>query len=92
MTYAVQMLLYFAYYLITAVQLAMLARVIVSILMPDGENALIVFLYAITEPFVTLTRRLFDKLNIGSGGFLDAPFFASYLLLMLLKAVFRALL
>lgn len=87
MSYAVQMLLYFAYYLVVAVELSMMVRAILSFIMPDGDNTLTRFLYAVTEPFVSVVRRLFVALHYENNFFLDIPFFATYFLLMILKSL-----
>jgi uncharacterized protein YggT (Ycf19 family) len=88
-SHAVQMLAYFAYYLVSAVEIAMIVRAILSFVVPDGEGVLMNFLYAVTEPFVAIMRRLFEALRIEIDFFLDIPFFATYFLIMLLKAVLR---
>jgi len=88
-SHAVQMLFYFAYYLVAAVEFAMIVRAILSFVMPESDGALIRFLYAVTEPFVAVMRRLFDAFEYENNFFLDIPYFATYFLLMLIKAVLR---
>ncbi len=92
MANAVLMLIHFALYLTSALEIAMMVRVILSFLMPDAGGVLIGFLYAVTEPFINLMRRLFDRFGWDTGSIFDIPFFVSYFLIMLLKALFRAML
>lgn len=68
--------------LLTVVQLAMLARAILSWFPID--NGFVNFLHAITEPFVLPIRLLFEKMNWFSGLPIDISFFVSYLLISLL--------
>jgi uncharacterized protein YggT (Ycf19 family) len=89
---AILMLAYFALYFLSAVEIAMMVRAILSFLMPDGQGAFIGFLYAITEPLISVVRRVFDRFGWESRGIFDIPFFATYFLIMILKAVFRAML
>ncbi len=92
MSHAVQMLLYFAYYLVFAVEIAMIVRAVLSFIMPDADGVLIRFLCVITEPFVAVMRQLFEVLRIEADFVVDIPYFATYFLIMLIKAVIRTLL
>ncbi|MBQ4065584.1 MAG: YggT family protein [Clostridia bacterium] len=88
----VLMLVHFALYLLSAVEIAMMVRAILSFLMPDGQGALIGFLYVVTEPLISVVRRVFDRFGWESRGIFDIPFFATYFVIMILKAVLRAML
>ncbi|MBE6637705.1 MAG: YggT family protein [Ruminococcaceae bacterium] len=76
-----KMLLYFVFYLISAVEIAMLARALLSWIVPDDDSAPMRFLYAITEPFIAPIRALMYHFNIGMDGPLDIPFFVTVILL-----------
>ena len=58
------MLTYFVYYLLGAVQLAMLVRAILSWVAPESEGVLLSFIYVITEPFVLIVSRVMYKKNL----------------------------
>ncbi len=64
---------------LTAVQLAMLGRAILSWFPSSGK--LNDFLYSITEPFIYPVRLLFDKMNWFSGLPIDISFLVTYLLI-----------
>ncbi len=68
---------------LTVVQLAMLARAILSWFPLDG-NRFTDFLFAITEPFIYPVRMLFDKLNWFTGLPIDISFLVTYLIISLL--------
>ena len=68
---------------LTAVQLAMLARAILS-WFPINGNRLTDFLFAITEPFIYPVRMLFDKLNWFTGLPIDISFLVTYILISLI--------
>ena len=65
---------------LSLVELAMLARAILSWFPIDG-NKFIEFLFAITEPFIYPIRALFVKLNWFQGLPIDVSFFVSFLLI-----------
>ena len=67
---------------LTAVQLAMLARAILS-WFPMNGNRFADFLFAITEPFIYPVRMLFDKLNWFTGLPIDISFLVTYILISL---------
>ncbi len=63
------------YLLLSAVELAMLARALLSWFMPDGESPLLEFIYIVTEPLIMPFRRLFERL----GWFQESPLDVAYL-------------
>ncbi len=65
---------------LTVVQLAMLARAILS-WFPIEENRFIDLLFYITEPFIVPIRLLFDKLGWFAGLPIDISFMVSYLVI-----------
>jgi uncharacterized protein YggT (Ycf19 family) len=70
--------------LLSAVQLAMLVRAILS-WFPIDSNKFIDFLYGITEPFIVPIRLLFERMNWFQNVPLDVAFMVSYLLLSILS-------
>lgn len=66
--------------ILTALQLAMLVRAIMS-WFPGDSNKFENFLYAITEPLILPVRKLFERLNWFQGLPIDVSFFITYLLL-----------
>ena len=70
--------------LLSAVQLAMLVRAILS-WFPIDSNKFIDFLYGITEPFIVPIRLLFEKMNWFQNVPIDVSFMVSYLLLSILS-------
>ena len=70
--------------LLSAVQLAMLIRAILS-WFPMDSNKFLDFLYAITEPFIVPIRMLFQKMNWFQNLPIDISFMVAYLLLSLIS-------
>lgn len=66
--------------ILTALQLAMLVRAIMS-WFPGDSNKFENFLYAITEPLIFPVRKLFERFNWFQGLPIDISFFVTYLLL-----------
>lgn len=66
--------------LLSAVQLAMLARAVLS-WFPMQENRITDILYSLTEPFIAPVRHLFYKMNWFQRLPLDMSFLVSYLLI-----------
>ena len=66
--------------LLSAVELAMLARAILS-WFPMFENKFVDFLYGITEPFINPIRQLFIKLNWFQGLPIDISFLVTFILI-----------
>ena len=72
--------------LLSAVQLAMLLRAILS-WFPMDSNKFVDFLYGITEPFILPIRALFEKMNWFQNLPIDIAFLVTYLLLSVLSMV-----
>ena len=70
--------------LLSAIQLAMLIRAILS-WFPMDSNKFLDFLYGITEPFIVPIRLLFQKMNWFQNLPIDISFMVSYLLLSVLS-------
>ena len=83
MTYVLQVIANVVVLLLSFVQLAMLARAILS-WFPIDSNKFIDFLYGITEPFIYPIRALFQRMNWFQNLPIDISFMVSYLLISLL--------
>ena len=70
--------------LLSAIQLAMLVRAILS-WFPMDSNGFTDFLYGITEPFIVPIRLLFQKMNWFQNVPIDVSLMGSYLLLSILS-------
>ena len=70
--------------LLSAIQLAMLVRAILS-WFPIDSNRFIDFLYGITEPFIVPIRALFQRLNWFQSLPIDVSFMVAYLLLSIIS-------
>lgn len=81
-----------AYYLLNAIQLVMLARAVLSWIMPDAEGGIINLLYALTEPLVGFVRKILYRLNIGAEGPIDFSFMITVLLLAIIQFFLSTLL
>ena len=71
---------------LTAVQLAMLVRAILS-WFPSSPEKLADFLHAITEPFIYPIRMLFDRTGWMSGLPIDIPFLITYVLISVILLI-----
>ena len=71
--------------LLMAVQLAMLARAILSWF--PVENRFVDFLYTVTEPFIYPVRIVFERMNWFQNLPIDISFMVSYLLISLIVAL-----
>lgn len=91
MSVAATMLVYFLYYLLGVVDLALLVSAILSWMAPDAEGWVIDLIYAITEPFLLPVRKLLAKRNLESAGPLDLSFFVTVVLIMIIRACLSAL-
>ena len=83
MTYALQIFSTVVVVLLSVVQLAMLARAILS-WFPIDSNQFIDFLYGLTEPFIYPIRALFVRMNWFQNLPIDMSFMVSYLLISFL--------
>lgn len=81
----VLMFLYFLYYLLTFATYAMLARALLSFLLPNAEGAMIELLFFITELFVAPVRYFLNRFEMFQNSVLDMSFMAAYLLVLILQ-------
>ena len=68
--------------LISAIELAMFARAIMSWFDQTGESRISVLLYAVTEPIILPVRKLCERMHWFEGVPLDIPFMLTWLILM----------
>ena len=69
--------------LLSVIDFAMLARVLLQFFVDVTTNKLYAFCVMLTEPVIFPFRLLFAKLHIGEGLPIDIPFFAGYITLTL---------
>ena len=83
MEFVLQIVVNVVVLLLSAIQLAMLVRAILS-WFPIDSNRFTDFLYGITEPLIYPIRRLFERLNWFQNMPIDMSFMVAYLLIWLL--------
>lgn len=71
--------------LLSALELAMLARVICSLFDPMGESKIASFLYVITEPVIFPIRALCAKMGWFQDTPIDVPFSLTWLVLIVVQ-------
>lgn len=81
-------LIRFVVIFLNVLSLAMLVRAVLSWFMQDGENAIVNFLYVMTEPIVMPLRLLCNALNWFQGVPIDMP----YLITMIILSISSTLL
>ena len=85
MTVLVYVLVRFVSVLLFALEILMMARVIMSWLPLDDEAPLIRFLYVVTEPFVMPVRNLLERSETIASMPFDLSFMVTYLILILVQ-------
>jgi YggT family protein len=85
MAIAVYLIRTTAVVLISAIELAMFARAILSWFDQTGESRISMFLYAVTEPVILPVRKLCERMHWFEGVPLDIPFMLTWLILMVLQ-------
>lgn len=73
------------------IQLAMLARAILSLFVADEESALGLFLAAVTEPIILPARLLLSRVRALDGIPFDFSFILTYVLLTLISGALPAI-
>jgi uncharacterized protein YggT (Ycf19 family) len=69
------------------VEVAMFARAILSWFIYDEENRLMLFLVAVTEPFIYPIRVLCSHIKALDNMMLDIPFFITFLLISIVNGL-----
>jgi YggT family protein len=92
MIYVVNLVKNIALALLSALDLAMFARAILSWIDPMGDGPLSSFLYTVTEPIILPFRKLFEKKNWFTGVPIDMAFFFAMISIMILQTLFEVLL
>lgn len=77
--------------LLGALELAMLARMLISLFDPTGEGKLSSFLYVITEPIILPVRALCAKMGWFEGVPIDVPFIITWFLLIIVQILVEVL-
>ena len=92
MLYVVNLIKNIALALLSALDIAMFGRAILSWIDPMSDGPLASFLYAITEPIILPVRKLFEKMNWFVGIPIDMAFFFAMISIIILQTVLEALL
>ena len=71
--------------LLSAIQLLMLARAILSWFPIDEDSTLICFITMATEPVIMPVRYLLDRLGLFEGMPIDMAFFITFILLSVIR-------
>ncbi|MBE6588695.1 MAG: YggT family protein [Ruminococcaceae bacterium] len=85
MAVAVYLIKNTALVLIGVLELAMLARAILSWFDQTGEGGFSVFLYTVTEPVIYPVRKLCERMHWFEGIPIDIPFTLTWLILMVIQ-------
>ena len=91
MSYVVNLIKNIALALLSALDIAMFGRAILSWIDPMSEGPLASILYTITEPIILPFRKLFEKMNWFVGVPIDMAFFCAMISIMVLQALLEAI-
>ena len=91
MIYVVNLIRNIALALLSALDIAMFGRAILSWIDPMSEGPLASILYTITEPIILPFRKLFEKMNWFVGVPIDMAFFCAMISIMVLQALLEAI-
>ena len=92
MLYVVNLIKNIALALLSALDIAMFGRAILSWIDPMSDGPLASFLYAITEPIILPFRKLFEKMNWFVGFPIDMAFLFAVFTVLILQTVIEVLL
>ena len=73
-----------AYYLVLGLQIAMIARMIISWVPGVEDSKITDFINAVTEPMIIPVRRLFEKRGWFRRSPIDIPFMVTYFILTII--------
>ncbi len=90
MSIAATMIVTFFYHLLGVAEIAMLARAILSWIIPDAEGLIIDLLYAVTEPFIAVIRRILSRFSALNASPLDISFMITAILIAILRLFLAA--
>ena len=91
MIYVVNLIKNIALALLSALDIAMFGRAILSWIDPMSEGPLASILYTLTEPIILPFRKLFEKMNWFVGVPIDMAFFCAMISIMVLQALLEAI-
>ena len=91
MIYVVNLIRNIALALLSALDIAMFGRAILSWIDPMGDGPLSSILYTITEPIILPFRKLFEKMNWFVGMPIDMAFFFAFITIMVLQTLLEVL-
>ena len=84
MSFVIALLSNIVYYFLWAMEIAILARVILGFIMPEDDSAVTTVLWFITEPFLLPCRMLLDRFIVGGGMFDFSPVMATLVITLVM--------
>ena len=90
MNIGVYLVLQSALLFVDVIDIAMLARMLMSFIMMGEQNGITTFLYVITEPVIMPVRALCSRLGLFRGLPFDMPFFITSVFLMVVSIALQA--
>ncbi len=90
MNIGVYLVLQSALLFVDVIDIAMLARMLMSFIMMGEQNGITTFLYVITEPVIMPVRALCNRLGLFRGLPFDMPFFITSVFLMVVSIALQA--
>ena len=73
--------------LLDALQFLLMIRAVFSWIPNMGDNAIVNFIYGLTEPVLTPVRSLMERFNIMQGLPIDMSFMVTFFLLIIIRSV-----
>ena len=73
------------YYLLTAIELCMLVRAVMSWIMPEEDNKIYNFVCAVTDPLIYPVGRVLDRFSFTQNLPIDLSFIVTYILIVLIQ-------
>jgi len=70
-----------------ALQLLMFARALLSWFPIDEDSPILIFLHAVTEPFILPVRMLLERFEFFASSPIDLSFFVTFLLISMLQSL-----
>jgi len=71
--------------IIVALQLLMMARAIMSWVVPDEDNKIYSFVIAVTEPVIAPVRMLIERFELFRSVPIDVSFIITYIILLIIQ-------
>ncbi|MBE6689034.1 MAG: YggT family protein [Ruminococcaceae bacterium] len=73
--------------LLDAVQFLMMLRAVLSWIPTMGDNAVVNFIYSVTEPIITPVRSFMERFNIMQGLPIDTSFMVTFFIIIIIRSL-----